>query len=145
MATATMAADTGQKAGFWTKTLESRCDFALRFFAYLIDAVLLTIVTYILGLVLRDAGGFVSFVINIAYFVYFWSSMGGGQTPGMRVFGLRVIRTDGSALTITQALIRWVGLFVSILVIFIGVIWVAFDPNKQGWHDKIASTYVVKT
>jgi uncharacterized RDD family membrane protein YckC len=30
-------------------------------------------------------------------------------------------------------------------VIFIGVIWVAFDPNKQGWHDKIAGTYVVKT
>ena len=26
-----------------------------------------------------------------------------------------------------------------------GVIWAAFDPNKQGWHDKIAGTYVVKT
>jgi uncharacterized RDD family membrane protein YckC len=23
------------------------------------------------------------------------------------------------------------------------VIWVAFDPQKQGWHDKLARTYVV--
>jgi uncharacterized RDD family membrane protein YckC len=44
-----------------------------------------------------------------------------------------------------QGLLRYVGLIISFLVIFIGVIWVAFDPNKQGWHDKIAGTYVVKT
>jgi uncharacterized RDD family membrane protein YckC len=43
------------------------------------------------------------------------------------------------------ALIRYVGLIISCLVIFIGVIWAAFDANKQGWHDKIAGTYVVKT
>src|SRR3989441_3405472 len=96
MATATMAADTGQKAGFWIRAI-----------AYLIDAVILLVVQYILGLVLRDAAGVVSFVIGIAYFVYFWSASGGGLTPGMRVFGLRVIRTDGSALTITQAAIRY--------------------------------------
>lgn len=62
----------------------------------------------------------------------------------MRVLDLKVIRTDGSALTLTQALIRYVGLFVSFLVLAIGVIWVAFDANKQGWHDKIAGTYVVR-
>jgi uncharacterized RDD family membrane protein YckC len=64
---------------------------------------------------------------------------------GDKLLSLRVIRTDGSDLTIVQALIRYVGLFISFIVIFIGVIWVAFDPNKQGWHDKIAGTYVVKT
>jgi uncharacterized RDD family membrane protein YckC len=56
-----------------------------------------------------------------------------------------VIRTDGTDLTIVQAFIRYIGLVVSFLVIFIGVIWVAFDPNKQGWADKIAGTYVIKT
>jgi uncharacterized RDD family membrane protein YckC len=134
LATAAIAtSDTSQKAGFW-----------IRVVAYLIDAVLLYIVQYILGLILQDAGGIVSLVVQIAYFVYFWSGQGGGQTVGMRVFGLRVIRTDGSALTITQAAIRWVGLLVSFLCLAIGVIWVAFDANKQGWHDKIASTYVLK-
>ncbi len=62
----------------------------------------------------------------------------------MRLFKLRVIRTDGSALTMTQAAIRWVGVLVSVLAIFIGLIWVAFDPQKQGWHDKIADTYVIR-
>jgi len=63
----------------------------------------------------------------------------------MRVFNLKVVRTDGSGLTITQALIRYVGLFLSFICFAIGVIWVAFDADKQGWHDKIAGTYVVRT
>jgi len=45
----------------------------------------------------------------------------------------------------TQGLIRYLGLFVSFLVLLIGVIWVAFDADKQGWHDKIAGTYVIRT
>ena len=56
-----------------------------------------------------------------------------------------MIKTDGSDLELGSAVLRYVGLFISTLVIFIGVIWAAFDPNKQGWHDKIAGTYVVKT
>jgi uncharacterized RDD family membrane protein YckC len=35
-------------------------------------------------------------------------------------------------------------LVISVIVLLIGVIWAAFDANKQGWHDKIAGTYVVK-
>jgi uncharacterized RDD family membrane protein YckC len=58
---------------------------------------------------------------------------------------LRVVKTDGSELTLTDTFLRYVGLILSFLCLFIGVIWVAFDANKQGWHDKIASTYVVKT
>jgi len=46
--------------------------------------------------------------------------------------------------TIVTALLRYAGLILSFLVVFLGVIWVAFDKDKQGWHDKIASTYVVK-
>jgi len=85
-------------------------------------------------------------LLGIIYFSYFWSSNSPwpGQTVGDKLLSLRVIRTDGSDLSIVQAFIRYVGLFISFIVIFIGVIWVAFDPNKQGWHDKIAGTYVVK-
>jgi uncharacterized RDD family membrane protein YckC len=63
----------------------------------------------------------------------------------MRVLNIKVVRTDGSALTILQAFIRYIGLIVSVACIFIGVIWAAFDANKQGWHDKIAGTYVIRT
>ena len=72
MATATMAADTGQKAGFWIRAI-----------AYLIDAVILLVVQYILSLVLRDAAGIVSFVVGIAYFV-----LTGFFTPALLVIAL---------------------------------------------------------
>jgi uncharacterized RDD family membrane protein YckC len=62
----------------------------------------------------------------------------------MRVMGLRVTREDGSSLTLTRSLIRFGGLIVSIVALFIGVIWVAFDPKKQGWHDKMAGSIVVR-
>jgi uncharacterized RDD family membrane protein YckC len=68
-----------------------------------------------------------------------------GQTIGNKLLNIRVVRTNGSDLTISQALIRYIGLFISVLCLFIGVIWAAFDPNKQGWHDKIADTYVITT
>ena len=134
--TATMA--TGAKAGFWIRTI-----------AYIIDAIIVGLVSGIISGILRldpaTSGNGLGLLASIVYFVVLWSSTGGGQTLGMRIFNLKVIRTDGSELTIVQALIRWVGLFISFIVIFIGVIWVAFDSEKQGWHDKIASTYVVKT
>ena len=61
------------------------------------------------------------------------------------MLNIRVIRTDGSDLSISQALIRYVGFVISAICLLIGLIWAAFDANKQGWHDKIAGTYVVKT
>jgi uncharacterized RDD family membrane protein YckC len=81
-------------------------------------------------------------LLGIRYFCYFWSEQGGGQTLGMRVLNIKVVRTDGSSLTLLQAFISYLGLVASIACLFIGAIWAAFDANKQGWHDKIASTYV---
>jgi|SRR3990170_1544037 len=136
---ATAVSATSNRAGFWIRT-----------FAYIIDGIGVGIVSGIIASIIGDGpGGSTSTGLNIilglAYFAYFWSAQGGGQTLGMRVLNLKVVRTDGSALTITQALIRYFGLFVSFLCLFIGVIWVAFDADKQGWHDKIAGTYVIRT
>jgi uncharacterized RDD family membrane protein YckC len=138
-AAAPAAAVTGAKAGFWIRVL-----------AFIIDSVILYVVNLIVGLVLNPSTtgrSGIQTLLGIIYFTYFWSasSTWPGQTVGDKLLNLRVIKTDGTDLTIVQAFIRYVGLFVSFLVIFIGVIWVAFDPNKQGWHDKIAGTYVVKT
>ncbi len=134
---AAAAIDTSVKAGFWIRTV-----------AYIIDALILGVVVNIVTSVafrgeLVTSNG-LSLLVSLLYFGYLWSGQGGGQTLGMRIFSLKVVKTDGAMLTLTQALVRWVGLLVSFLVIFIGVIWVAFDTNKQGWHDKIAGTYVVK-
>lgn len=133
MAAATIAA--GGKVGFWRRTG-----------AYIIDAIVLGIIGAVLGAVLYGGDQFrsggLNFLVSIVYFIGFWTYWN-GQTIGDRVLGFRVVKTDGSALTLTTAIIRYIGLIIAFLVVFIGVIWVAFDPQKQGWHDKIAGTYVV--
>ena len=139
MTTATMpTAATPEKAGWWT-----------RFLAILIDSIGLAIVSGVLtaitgGNATGTGANGLQTLLGVAYFCYFWSSYGKGQTPGMRVLNIKVVKTDGSQLDLVGAFIRYIGLFVSILCLFIGVIWAAFDGQKQGWHDKIAGTYVVK-
>jgi uncharacterized RDD family membrane protein YckC len=133
------AAATTEKAGFLT-----------RFLAILIDSIGLAIVSSILAGILNAGGpgsggsSGLQTLLGVAYFCYFWSSYGKGQTLGMRALNIRVVKTDGSQLDLVGAFIRYIGLVVSVLCLFIGVIWAAFDANKQGWHDKIANTYVVK-
>ena len=129
-----------------THSTTDKIGFGPRVIATIIDFVLVGIVTSILGNVLGGGttGNAVTFLLGLAYYLYFWSSYGHGQTLGKRALSIRVVKTDGSELTLVDALIRYVGLVVSCVALFIGVIWVAFDPNKQGWHDKIAKTYVVK-
>jgi uncharacterized RDD family membrane protein YckC len=140
MSAAVTSAVTGAKAGFW-----------IRVVAYIIDAILFGIVGNLINsLFFRfnnvQASQAVGLILSAIYFTWLWSesSPWPGQTVGMKILNLKVVRTDGSILTLSQAFIRWVGLLISFFAIFIGVIWVAFDANKQGWHDKIAGTYVVK-
>ena len=138
MAATTMpTAGTTEKAGWWT-----------RFLAILIDSIGLGIISQIIASVLyggdQTAGSGLQTLVGVAYFCYFWSSYGKGQTLGMRALNIRVIKKDGSSLDLVGAFLRYVGLVISVAVIFIGVIWAAFDGQKQGWHDKIAGTYVVK-
>lgn len=129
-----------------THPTTEKIGFLIRVVATVIDGVLVGIVSQVLSSVLGagGAGSGLSFLLGLAYYLYFWSSYGHGQTLGKRALSIRVVKTDGSELTLVDALIRYVGLLLSFLCLFIGVIWVAFDPNKQGWHDKIAKTYVVK-
>jgi uncharacterized RDD family membrane protein YckC len=81
-------------------------------------------------------------VISIAYWLGFW--VWRGQTPGKMALAIKVIRTDSSPLKWQCALYRLFGYIVSVITLFIGFVWVAFDSRKQGIHDKIADTYVVK-
>jgi uncharacterized RDD family membrane protein YckC len=44
-----------------------------------------------------------------------------------------------------MALRQIIGQWVAAIFCYIGFIWALFDANKQGWHDKIAKTLVVRT
>jgi uncharacterized RDD family membrane protein YckC len=136
--------------------------FGERLIAYILDIVIVTavIVAVVIlgGLVtavgavgnygLLAGGGILfiivaAFVVSIAYFPYFWAK--GGQTPGMRPFGLRVVRDrDGGPISGGSAILRLIGYWVSGTVFYLGYIWIFIDKRKRGWHDLIAGTVVVK-
>ena len=135
-ATATRAAVTTEKAGWWTRAL-----------AILIDVLGVLIVTSIASTVLwgdATAGSPLILLLCAAYCTYFWSARGEGQTPGSRSLNIRVVKTDGTYLDPVGAFLRFIGLVFSVLIVFVGVLWAAFDARNQGWHDKLAGTYVVK-
>jgi uncharacterized RDD family membrane protein YckC len=81
--------------------------------------------------------------ISMLYFTYFHGAT--GQTLGKMLFGLRVVQTTGEKMTFGIGFLRWVGYIISGLIFNLGFIWAAFDRRKQGWHDKIAGTFVVRT
>ncbi|MCK9229158.1 MAG: RDD family protein [Syntrophales bacterium] len=85
----------------------------------------------------------VGVLMNMAYYTIFHGA--GGQTPGKWVVGVKVIRDTGEEMTLGYAFLRWVGYLVSYMFLCLGFLWAAFDGRKQGWHDKIAGTLVIRT
>jgi len=77
---------------------------------------------------------------TIVYYVFFWTIT--GQTLGMILMGLRVVTIEGRRLTAWRAIIRFIGYIIAALPFFLGFAWVLVDNRRQGWHDKIAGTYV---
>ena len=79
--------------------------------------------------------------IQAGYYTYFF---GNGQTPGMKVVKIKLIRTDGTYLIgYTKGFLRWIGIMISGLMLYLGFLQILTDKNRQGWHDEIADTYVV--
>ena len=135
-------------AGFWIRVL-----------ATVIDTVILGVLGSVLsgssgdGTVITGPDGTFSLsnhgpqgfstLLGFVYAVAFWTWR--GQTPGKMALGLRIVRAeDGGPIDIGRAVLRYVGLVISFAVLLLGVIWVGFDPRRQGWHDKIAGTFVIR-
>ncbi len=133
-------------AGFWQRFLASSIDGAI-------------IILFGIGLSLSLGGNYfssdtqslpqvVSSVVNLLfstlYSVFFWVKQD-GATPGKKLLAIKVVKTDGSELSYGTAVLRGLSYMVSFVPLGLGYLWVAWDKNKQGWHDKLAQTYVVKT
>jgi len=68
----------------------------------------------------------------------------GGQTAGMRILGIYIVRVDGKPFTLKQAALRHlIGYPLSMAAFFLGFLWMLWDPRQQAWHDKLAHTIVV--
>ena len=125
-----------------------RADFWYRLGGYLIDGVIVYIIVQIVGVIFRRSPAavlLVGFAVAIAYSVYFIGS-GSGQTPGMRVLGIRAIDArTGGRVDYGKAFVRYLVAIASGLACYIGYLWMLWDPEKQTWHDKAAQTFVVPT
>jgi len=119
-------AATYPRAGFW-----------IRMFALFIDLVIVGIVA---GLLLNS--GKTHLILLAVYGAVMWKLK--GATLGDMICHLHVVRLDGRALDWPTAAIRALSCFLSLFVVFLGFIWIAVDPERQGWHDKIAGTVVVR-
>ena len=119
-------------AGFW-----------IRFVAWLIDAIILTIPNIIIGLVVESPGSILlQFAIGIVYTIGFWTAE--GATPGKMAMGLRITTVQGEPVDFGKAVLRYIGYFVSGITLGIGYLMIAFTREKRGLHDYIAGTMVVK-
>lgn len=135
-------------AGFWVRVV-----------ATLIDTILIVVVTFPLLIAIYGWGYFdpnqtgiiagpvdvlISWVLPTAAVVLFW--MYRQATPGKMLMSLRIVDAEtGGSLTLGQSVVRYLAYFASILPLGLGLIWVAFDKRKQGWHDKLAGTVVVRS
>jgi uncharacterized RDD family membrane protein YckC len=128
-----ISAATLPRAGFW-----------IRFAAALLDFLLIGVTSTMLHemLRLRFEGPGLLFFGLAAYSAAMWKSR--GTTIGGIICGLKVVRTDDRPIDWTIAIVRALSAFLSFAVAGLGFIWVAFDDEKQSWHDKVAGTTIVK-
>ena len=130
-----------EHAGFWIRT-----------FATVIDSVLMILLILSLVMMLglgetEKIFGPMNIVLNlslIATTIVFWIFK--GATPGKMITKIKMVDAKtGDSLTASQSVIRYLGYVISTLPFMLGFFWIAFDKNKQGWHDKIAGTVVIKS
>jgi uncharacterized RDD family membrane protein YckC len=83
----------------------------------------------------------VSFLFVVSYYVFFWTIA--GQTPGKGIMGLKILPRKGGKLKLGRAILRYLGYYLSIIPLGLGVLWILVDDRRLAWHDKIAGTCVV--
>ncbi len=132
--------------------------FWARFIALLIDCILISGITaplvYVFygeayfqagnkPLIAGPADFLITWVLPTLVIILFWVKKRG--TPGKLTLSMQVVDAKtGQNLTVSQSLIRYLGYFVSALPLCLGYFWIAFDDKKQGWHDKMAGSVVIR-
>ena len=133
-------------AGFWIRLGASTIDSIL---------LLLLIIPLLIGVYGLDSilsgktdGGVSEFLITwvmpAVVVIVFWVFR--SATPGKMIVHIKIAdaKTGGEPST-GQLIGRYFAYFLSTIPLLLGFLWVAFDKRKQGWHDKLAGTIVVKT
>ncbi len=79
--------------------------------------------------------------IIVTYYVFFWTVA--GQTIGKAVMGVKIVPRHGKKLKLHQAVLRYLGYYLSAIPFGLGFLWILVDDRRLGWHDKLAGTCVI--
>ncbi|WP_240162490.1 RDD family protein [Glaciimonas sp. PAMC28666] len=131
--------------GFWARVWASLIDTVLMLI------VILPIMFAIYGRVQMASGVtftgasniLISYVLPAVVVIAFWTAR--HATPGKMVIGASIVDAKtGAPPSLRQHVIRYLGYYLSTIFFCLGFIWVGLDRRKQGWHDKLAGTVVVR-
>ncbi len=132
-------------AGFWIRTGAALID------TILIEIIFIPVLTLIYGsdywMSESFFNGFWDVVFNYILpaiaTILFWIYK--SATPGKMVFKLSIVDAKtGEKASNGQLIGRYFAYFISIIPLFLGIIWVGIDKRKQGLHDKLAGTVVIR-
>ena len=133
-------------AGFWVRVGATLIDTVIIMIVLMVPLSFIYGEQYWLGD--RYIRGFwdlmLGYVVPIVATIWFWLRFLG--TPGKMALKLRVVDArTGNKLSVGQAIGRYFAYILSILPFGLGFIWIGIDSRKQGWHDKLAGTVVIRT
>lgn len=117
--------------------------FPFASFGERLAAFLLDLATFFIAVsVLEPRNPATVFLLVLIYFVLFWTFK--GTTLGGLASQIRVVRTNGEPLGLSDSIVRALACIPSLAPLGIGGLWILKDREHQAWHDKLAGTYVVK-
>ena len=136
-------------------TINEYGSFGRRFVAFLIDRVILWFLLCVVffssvdidmwnieNLFSKETLGIE--IIMLIYFVYFEALSPYKATLGKKIMGLKVVSENYQNEAVGQAVIRFFTKYLSMFIFGLGFISIIFNDKKQGWHDKVAGTLVIK-
>lgn len=138
-----MEEDKIEFAGFWIRFIASFIDGIL--FGFIYGVIFYIYLKLSNGQPINlDIVQLINTTLTMVIVVYLWKSWN-GQTPGKKLMGIKVVsgKNDLGKLTTGQAILRYLGYFLSSIIFCLGFIMVAFRKDKRGLHDLIANTYVI--
>lgn len=132
--------------GFWARAGAS-----------IIDTICILLVTYPIliaiygmtylsksSLAAGPADVFLTYIVPAAIVIGFWIYT--SSTPGKMLVGAKIVDAKtGNKPSTGQLIGRYFGYYLSLIPFGLGYLWVGWDSRKQGWHDMLAGTVVVRS
>ncbi len=131
-------------AGFWSRLLATVIDTSWLY------GIIYSVLWFLFGINPLDPNAVYSitqftleYLLPLVVVMIFWVKL--SATPGKILLGIKIVDAEThEKVSGSRLLVRYFAYFISMIPLLLGFFWVAWDKKKQGWHDKIAKTVLIK-